>query len=292
MTIRSLAYLVTDGVQAHSMDPESLRRKIEAFLICNLSYLQSIEGDPHAELAFLQALRRYLGGHLSLDDCRQLFAQSHDFRELLATGKKYWAEEVGNHAMNIEKHLVFQTPVDVFLSNSDLRYKELMLLTDLTRLVISIQNLDLKNSLTRQDFSISKEKVITSYLKFFSLKTQFLQIKNKLIAIQERKRAQEGQKHMVGLKESHNQKEWPTLKENSQPQTCLAQTSSLEPNSNSNVIEIQILQFLQKVNGLLEHHSKFLWVTQFTLANLHEGANQTAVKNGPQAKSRSQSTDF
>lgn len=253
------------------MDEESLKRRVESFLVCNRGLLDWIGNSEGRETMLLKALHRYLGSHISIDTCRDLLASCSECREFLVIASRLWNEENKADTQRFDNPPTFQNPAEVMLTNSDLSYKGLIFLNDLTRLVLSLQELDLKNTLVREDFSISKEKVITSYLKFFSLRTQFYQIKNKVISIYGKNWQIEENKltHGSELNESGASDSFCISK--SEPrEDQLNKNSESKGSKNNEVLESQIFQFLKKVNSLLLQHTKVLWITQFTLANLQE----------------------
>lgn len=256
------------------MNCDPIQYRVQLFLASNLSHLDSVRNDPSAENKLLEELQRYIGGHFTIDECRGLLEGCTEFRELLTKSRKLWQEEVRPNIAPPNPLPPIQSPADILLSDSDLRYKDLKFLTDLTRFALDNKELDLKNKTTGQDFSISKEKVITSYLKFFSLRNQFNQIKQKLGGVLEKHAAGEG----VALTDAQDSNKQagepggPTAREASQ-QNIVSSKRNDSPLA-ADVIESQFSQFTERVNGLMAQHSKTLWLTQFSLVNLRERSKQ------------------
>jgi hypothetical protein len=240
--------------------------RTELFLTFNTRILHLIDGDSEDYIRFLEALRKHLSEKPSIDDCRLLLNQCNDFKDLLITGNVFSSVEINPNIMSIDMSVI-QVPVDIFFSDSRKRYKDTTLLADLTRFLINNGLSNLKTTLIKDDFEITKEVIISNYLKFFNIRKHFFQVRDKLIE------AKQKREHIIKPNEiirkndhsqdiQHTDREYKSIKGQLEQNKPVIMDGSF-PQTN-------ILQFFQKVDTLLKHHAKILWITLFKLQELHE----------------------
>jgi hypothetical protein len=243
--------------------------KIDIFLLCNSVYLRSSlnEGAPlTADDRLITLMQAYIGHSATNEDCRQKIVERKSYYELLAQASSFVVNTLPTRGIPTSRHIVID-PRE-FVASGDIQFKDLTLLANVTRFILAADGGSLKKPITREDFLIPKEKVLSCYFKFIGLKRN--------LSVLARKIQKSDQTDFLTEKlDSSTSMDNQTIGSHTMPEvshkheTAIKQTTT-NPDCHDtarpvSISSIQMARLTIKARVLMAEHARFSWAAQIGL---------------------------
>lgn len=166
---------------SHSMAESKAQSKTDHFILCNFEYISRKSSSIVKDQDAVDALQRFLGDNVPIAECQKLLSNSQHFCELIKKGKKYIDLRCNRQPSDMSgTHHYLKNPLEDLVTADGSRYREISIVAHLARLTLEALDFDISSSFNENDVKISKENIIASYLRFFSLRKKFIEIKGKI----------------------------------------------------------------------------------------------------------------